>query len=478
MENKKIFLTTTLPYAGNPHIGHMFEFIIADSLTRYFRSNSHSVYFNTGLDCHGTKIKEKSEDLGISPISYIESIIPIWLDFCNRFSIDYDNFYLTSDEKHYKSVQEIWDLFLKRGDLYKKKYAGLYCKGCESFKSEKELLEKKCIDHPSIELNIIEEENWHFNIGKYRSILIQWLDNSPGFLHPISKLQELKNLIMESEEMSISRLSNKVPWAIPVPNEPEQTIYCWFEALLNYCLAAGYLTSENIWSDETEIIQICGPDNLRFQGIIFQAMLEAEGLKHTDRLLVHGTVVDSEGKKMSKTEGNVIDPIEQVNKFGLDAVRYYTLAGLSTTSNSKWDEEELKLKFNNDICNNWGNLVSRTLHLIDTKIDGEIFTEPESDFYQLMEERLENINKLWKGFEIKEALAKTAEFVAFGNIYINNTKPWGITDIYELKKVLTNLYFLISSIHTLYKPVFPHRSKEIDQVLACKKKVILFNRIL
>ena len=476
---RKIFITTTLPYANStPHIGHMFEFILADAITRYLKLNGNEVFFNTGLDCHGTKIKQKADEGKIDPLVFIGGLQKAWKDFCLLYNISYDNFYLTSNQDHYEKMKIIWNNFYSRGDIYKKKYKGLYCIGCESFKHAKELSEGKCPDHPTLDLEEIEEENYFFKLDSYKKIISKYVEENSNFINPSTKTKELLNIIEESEDISISRLKSKCPWGIEVPNDPEQIIYVWMEALFNYPIAAGYLTENNIWTKETEIIQICGPDNLRFQGLIFQTLLKAEGLKLTDKLLVHGTIVDVTGKKMSKTEGNIINPMIQHHRYGLDAVRYYTLAGLSTAKDSSWSEEELKTKFNSDICNSWGNFVSRVLHLMDTMDQKEIYSPITPFIFSTINTYENDINQLWNNFEIREALAKTAELVNIGNKYINENAPWKESDPEQVRRILSDCYYLIKSIAKLYSPVFPNKTKIIEEALINKKKVILFNKIL
>ena len=468
MNKNKIFLTTTLPYVNSiPHIGHAFEFILADTISKYLKIDN-DVHFNIGLDEHGLKVWLKSKELGITPEQHIENLTNIWLDFCEKFNIKYDSFYKTSSASHHEKVKIIWNRFIERGDIYKKSYTGKYCVGCESFKSDKDLVDGKCPDHENLDIILVEEENYFFKLSKYKDTLLTWLDSS-NFLEPHSKIEELRNNILESEDISISRLKKNCPWGVEVPNDDTQIIYVWFDALLNYIFAAGYLTDNFNW-DNT--IQLCGPDNLRFQGLFFQAILESENIKKTDKLIVHGTVLDKDGRKMSKSLGNTVDPIEQLNKYNLDAVRYYALSGLNTFSNSKWNEEDLVRLYNNDICNDWGNLVSRVLHLVDTK-DIKIY-KWDDEFIEVVIDYVKNIKNLWSSFKVKEALTLTNELVKFGNRYINDEKPWS-NDNYE--KTLNNLYYLIEEVNELYKPVFDEKYLETKEAIINKKKVIIFPKI-
>lgn len=467
--NNQIFLTTTLPYVNSvPHIGHAFEFILADALSKHLKQ-SNDVHFNIGLDEHGLKVWTKSQELGITPQEHIANLTSLWKDFCEKFNIKYDSFYKTSDAEHHRKVQIVWQEFVKRGDIYKKAYQGKYCLGCESFKLDKELVDGKCKDHPSTDIKIVEEENYFFKLTNYKEQLLNWLDSNPGFLEPSNKIDELRNQLIDSEDISVSRLRQNSPWGVTVPNDDSQVIYVWFDALLNYIFAAGYLTDKFNWND---VIQLCGPDNLRFQGIIFQAFLASEGIKNTDKLLVHGTILDSDGRKISKTLGNVIDPIDQLEKYGVDAVRYYSLAGLNTWANSSWNEDELVQLWNSHIVNDWGNLLSRVLHLVDIKCDGNL-TDVDDDFKSQVLGFQTEVKSLWDSFKIKEALSKTNEIVKFANKYINDYKPWS-SDNY--KQELSNLNYLLTVVNELYRPAI-----NICDIVAVAikngKKQILFNKL-
>ena len=467
---EKIFITTTLPYpnAESPHVGFLFEALLADSINRFHKSIGNDTFFNTGLDEEGLKIYQKAKSLGLSPKEYLDDVAPNYINFMKLFHIEYDNFYRTSSEEHSKKVQEIWLKFLDNGYIYKKKYVGKYCVGCESFKLDKELIDNRCKDHPTSDLENAEEENYFFNLSKYNFSLNKWIDTNP--LIPETHYKELINFINEYEEIPVSRLRKKVPWGTIVPNDEDHTIYIWLSALMNYIISADNWEGWN----NCQIIQTCGPDNIRFQGQIFQCFLSALGRKFTDKILVHGTILDKNGKKMSKSEGNVIDPIEQLEKWGLDAIRYYSLAGLNTCDNSAWDEEKLINQFNSEICNDWGNLLSRVLHLIDSKLGGVVI-DPTEEF-KCFVDRFENneIKSCWEDFRIKDGLQKTNELVKYANKYISDEKPWNLENP---DQVLSNIYYLICTVKQIYDWIFPHRKEEISEALRNKKKVILFTKI-
>lgn len=455
-----------------PHIGHAFEFILGDAISKHLKSKKIDTHFNIGLDEHGLKVWLKSQELGITPEEHVDNLTVLWKDFCKKFQIDYDSFYKTSEQSHHDKVSVVWDNFIKRGDIYKKSYNGKYCIGCESYKLEKELIDGRCEDHPTTEIKQVEEENYFFKLTKYKENLLDWINKNPKFLEPQSKLDELKNLIVGSEDISISRLKENCPWGIDVPGDSTQIIYVWYEALWNYAFAAGYLTDNFKWDN---VIQLCGPDNLRFQAIILQSFLESEGIKKSDKLLVHGTILDKDGRKISKTLGNVIDPIDQIDKYGLYPVRYYALAGLNTYSNSSWNEEDLSKIWNSDIVKDWGNLVSRTLHLIDIRLDGVVVDQPEDSFVTIVDEYKASIGELWDTFKIKEALSKTNELVKYANKYITDKEPWKSTT-YGFE--LSNLHLLILTVNDLYTPVFgsSETTKVID-LIKTGKKCILYKQI-
>jgi methionyl-tRNA synthetase len=461
-----IFITTTLPYCnGSIHVGAAFEFILADAFNRWFKLNGKKSFLNIGLDQTGSKILAKSKELGIPVGEYIKNISIDWKKACEKLNIEYDNFYETYTEEHADKVKKYWDIFLKNGDIYEKEYNGKYCVGCESFKLGKDLVDGKCQDHPSTEIQIINEKNFFFNLGKYKEQIIKWLESNPI---SESNKNELAKYLEDYTELSISRKKTEYTFDIEVPDRDDQVIYVWFSALLNYIFAAPD------WENST-IIQLCGPDNLRFQAQIFQTFLSSLGKKNTDKLLVHGTILDKNGHKISKTLGNVIDPIEQLEKYGLEPVRYYALAGLNTYSNSSWNEDDLKNIWNAEIVNDWGNLLSRVLHLVDIKCNGKCNGVKSENFSNVVDDYQEDIKTLWFEFKVKDALQKTNSLVKYANKYINDVKPW-VSDNYEIE--LANLLYLILAVNISYIPVFGYKKyNEISAAIEIGKKHILFNRI-
>jgi len=480
------FITTTLPYANSkPHIGHAFEFIIGDTLARYFKAKlgDQKVHFNIGLDEHGKKIYEASVLAGIPTQQYLDELHAQWKLFCVTLNILPNTFYRTSNKKHHIQVKKFWEHCQDQGLIYKKSYEGKYCVGCEAFKFDKDLINGKCPDHPNRELQDIKEENYFFALSKFRPQLTEWFKNGSG-LRPLNKHNELKNIIEGYEgvegisDISISRDKNVVPWGIPVPGDETQTIYVWFEALLNYIFIAGYYWDkenfENYWE---ESVQIFGPDNLKFQGAIFQGLLLAAGVPHTKVLLCHGTILDKSGQKESKSVGNVTDPIDQINKFGVDAVRYYAIAGIQVYNNSSWDEKQLVETYNSHLADNYGNLIARVVMLIN-KFEVNVSSELPNEYEKLFAGELSAVNFLYDIYEPGEALKALYEVCSKANKYIVTNEPWSKTiDPDRRAVVLRTLYIALLEITFYYIPVIPGKGNEALQSLRSLEKVILFPKI-
>ncbi|TXI88522.1 MAG: methionine--tRNA ligase [Chryseobacterium sp.] len=472
----KKFITTTLPYANSaPHIGHAFEFIMGDAIARYERNKNGdtNVHFNIGLDEHGKKINDSALAAGKTPQEYLNELHVVWKEFCSLLGVEYNSFYRTSHSQHYKKVEKFWKLCKDKGLIYKMPYYGNYCVGCESFKLDKDLVDGRCPDHHTLEIQQVQEENYFFALTKFKKQLLVWLDGEIN-LKPESKKEELRHFLEELQDISISRKKESVGWGIPVPEDYTQLVYVWFDALLNYISAAGYFSEEShfdlYWNDS---VQIFGPDNLKFQAGIFQGMLCAAGIKNTKTLLCHGMILDKDGRKMSKTVGNVIDPIEQIRKFGVDAVRFYALSGLNVYGNSGWDEVQLVRLHNSHLADNYGNLISRVVHLIDKRDDWDEYHVYDRE---LFEPQFKEVEELWNNYEISKALHKVNDILTQANQYITEKQPWTKQDSDSLS-VLVALYKCLLDATRFYAPVIPGKAQEAMWSLETFKKVILFPKL-
>jgi methionyl-tRNA synthetase len=489
LSNKK-FITTTLPYANSaPHIGHAFEFIIGDVIARYFRNKlgDKNVIFNIGLDEHGKKIHDAAQASGLTTIQYLDQLEIKWRTFCFKFNIKFENFYRTSDYPHYSRVQQFWVRAYNKGLIYEKEYTSKYCVGCESFKLDKDLEDGKCPDHPTTEITIVSEKNFFFRLSQFKPQLEELFRLNPDILVPEQKRAEVLNIIEDLQDISISRNRENVPWGVPVPYISDQIIYVWFDALLNYIFAAGYYSNDvdfdEYWEDS---VQIFGPDNLKFQAVIFQGLLASADIKNTGKLLCHGTILDKNGRKMSKSVGNVVDPMDQLQKYGVDAVKYYSLAGLNIYGNSSWDEAQLVDVYNSHLADDYGNLLSRVVTLMSRGLkDNELIGDPnivcdhqliiDEKICVLIRQQILELKDLWDNYRITEALIETNKIVKWCNKYINDQQPWKKEGAWWA--TLLELHYILCLITDLYAPVFPEKTKEAFDSLYNHNKIVLFPKI-
>jgi methionyl-tRNA synthetase len=478
-KKKKLYITTTLPYANaSPHVGHAMEFFQADAYTRYFRKKlgKKNVFFNVGVDEHGLKVFTTAKENGTTPGKYLDELVPKWMDFCEKFKIGYDFFYRTSCKDHHIAAQAIWKLCNDKGDIYQKHYEGLYCVGCEAFLLERDLVDGKCPDHGKVPIHY-SEENYFFRLNAYAKAIIKHINTTPDFLKPESKKQELLNFLKDMEDISISRNRANLPWGVEAPGNPDHTMYVWFDALTNYIAVLGF--PENIKRFQTwwPGIQLCGPDNLRFQGGVWQGMLASLDLPFTKHLLVHGTILGPDGQKMSKTLGNVIAPLDQYDKFGSDVVRYYMLGVLQTYLNCSYREEDLKSAYNTHLANNYGNLVNRVIHLANQKsINISDASRVENDFRSTVDALKLKAEAAYEAFELHDAVSLVNDMVAFGNRYFQENEPWR-QDRQDAETTLNNTSHLIQTASELYEPVIPDSAIKAMEALKKQEKIILFPKI-
>lgn len=481
MERKKLYITTTLPYVNaEPHIGHALEFVQADAISRYFKNKlgRENVFFNVGTDEHGLKIFRKAEEEGLGVIEFVDKYSQRFKDFCKLFLVEYDSFYRTSEKNHHEAAQRFWKKCDENGDIYKKKYSGWYCVGCERYITEKELVDGKCPDHGVVpeERN---EENYFFKLSKYREHLLNWLKDNPDCLKPFSKVEELKRIISEAEDISISRLKESLPWGIEVPNDPEQVFYVWFDALTNYVNVIGFGKDEERLKEWWPGVQLFGPDNLRFQGSIWQGMLASVGLPQSYKLLEHGMVLGPDGRKMAKSLGNVISPFDQEKKYGAEIVRFYLLSGISTYGDSAYKEDDLVNMYNSRLANNFGNLLNRVIHLSNTKeVEINNLGEVDAHFKKEVDSYADAAKQLFGYFEIALGSEKVDELADFGNKYITKEEPWKKElPLETTQKILNNLSYLLSVVIELYSPIIPSSAEKAKRALEQRESIILFSKI-
>jgi len=459
----KFYVTTSVPYVNAPpHIGHALEFVQADVLARYHRKKGDEVFFLTGADEHGVKIARTAEKAGKTPEELVNENTNKFKELLDILKISNDDFIRTSDKKrHWPGVQKLWLNLEKAGKLYKKKYRGLYCVGHEAFITEKDLIDGKCQDHKK-EPEIIEEENWFFRLSDYTSEIKSKIKSGELQIVPESRKNEILSLINDGlEDVSFSRPSKDLSWGVPVPNDPDHTMYVWCDALSNYITAIGYADDEKKfkrwWPADVHVI---GKDILRFHAAIWPGMLLAAGLPLPKTIFVHGFITSGK-EKMSKTVGNVIDPIEIVKKYGADALRYYLLWDIPPTGDGDFTYEKFKERYNGGLANGIGNLVARVAKLGETT-SPVVYSEGniEEQTRNAKKNVCELYDKLICGIKFNEALGAAFTHVYFVDNYINETKPWTLKGD-DLKKVIINASLLIQAFSELIEPFLPETAEKI-----------------
>lgn len=385
----KYYITTTAPYVNaEPHIGFALEIIQADVIARIRRLMGDEVFFNTGTDEHGKKIYEKALAEGKEPQAYVDEYAAKFDLLKKALNLSYNSFWRSTHPKHIEAAQELWKRVEKAGFIERGIYKAKYCVGCEMEKQDSELVDERCPLHPNKEIELIEEENYFFKFSKLQTKLLEHYSRYTDFVIPSHRQKEIDNFVRAGlSDFSVSRLKEKMPWGIPVPGDSKHVMYVWFDALTYYISALGWPFDsawgkpskfEEYWGtkENPKAIQVAGKDNLRQQTAMWQAMLIAAGLPPSRQILIHGFIT-SGGQKMSKSLGNVIDPLEYVNKYGTDALRYYLLAKLDPFEDSDFTKEKFEAVYHSDLANGLGNLVARVaamaekekLEIGNTKLD-------------------------------------------------------------------------------------------------------------
>lgn len=393
------YLTTTLPYVNaDPHLGHALEFVEADCFARAARLAGDEVFLNIGTDEHGAKIARKAEEEGRSPQDYVDEYAARFRAFADRLEISYDSFIRTTDPAHMRAAQEFWKRCESAGDIYKAAYEIKYCVGCELEKTESELVEGRCPLHPTLEIELQEEENYYFRFSKYRDALLAHYAAQPDFILPEGRRREIVALAEAGlKDFSISRRREKMPWGVPVPDDDEHVMYVWFDALVNYVSVIGWPDDEERFKKWWPAIQFAGKDNLRQQTAMWQAMLLSAGLPLSRQIFIHGFIT-SGGQKMSKTLGNVISPAELVDKYGVDAVRYILLRHVSPFEDSDLTLEAIHEHYTAHLVNGLGNLVARVMKLAEQYLPAPIATPSWHDQWDFIDtfEFNEELNRIWQ----------------------------------------------------------------------------------
>ncbi|MFW5999603.1 MAG: methionine--tRNA ligase [Halanaerobiaceae bacterium] len=456
MSEDTFYVTTPIYYPSDKlHIGHAYTTVAADTIARFKEMRGYDSMFLTGSDEHGQKIERKASEAGRGPKEYVDEIVATFKDLWERLGIDYDYFIRTTEDRHEQVVQQIFQKLYDNGDIYKDIYEGWYCTPCESFWTERQIEEEGEEVCPDCGRPVewVEEESYFFRMSEYAGRLLQHIENNPGFIQPESRRNEMVSFIKSGlEDLSVSRTT--FDWGVPVPFDEDHVIYVWIDALSNYITAIGYMTDEenfkHYWPAD---IHLVGKDILRFHTVIWPCILMALDLPLPDQVFGHGWLLTETGK-MSKSRGNVVDPVKLIEDFGVDAIRYYLMREVAFGSDGTYSTEALINRINSDLANDLGNLLNRTLSMVEQYFDGVIpeasdYKDVDQDLKEVALETRDRVAEEMENLRFTVALEKLWNFVRRTNKYIDQTRPWILGREEKQERLGTVLYNLLEALRII-----------------------------
>jgi methionyl-tRNA synthetase len=474
----KFYITTPLYYVNaSPHIGHSYTNIIVDSIARFKRLKGLEVFFLTGTDEHGLKVKQASEANNLNPKEFVDRLVPQFKALWEKLNISYDDFIRTTEDRHKETVRKILGILYEKGDIYLGDYRGFYCTPCETFWTNMQLKEKICPECKR-PLEEISEKNYFFKLSKYQGWLIEYISENPKFIQPSFRTNEVLAFLKEPlGDLCISRPISRLTWGIPLPFSDDHVTYVWFDALINYASGAGFLTDtarfSKLWPADIHMI---GKDILRPHCVYWPIMLKALEVDMPRMVFAHGWWLEG-GEKMSKSRGNIIDPVYMIDKYGADAYRYFLLREVSLGSDGVFSEHKLKTRINSDLANDLGNLLNRTLGMVELYFGSRLpYPDKYSDYDATLKEHAITI---WKGYDalmedlkLNEAIAHIWELINFANKYIEESKPWILAKQKDkrLNTVIYNLVEVLRIAGISIWPFMPVTAESIFGQLGLEKK--------
>ena len=463
----KFYVTTAIAYVNAPpHIGHALEFIQADVLARYHRLKGDDTYFLTGTDEHGVKIYETAKENGVETQALVDENAEIFVSLKETLGLSNDDFIRTTEDRHKAGAKKLWEKMAEAGDIYKDTYSGLYCVGCEAYVAEKDLDENGFCPNHKKKPKILEEENYFFKLSKYSDKIREAIESDRLKILPESRKNEMLNLIGDGlSDVSFSRPKKDLPWGIEVPGDDSQVMYVWGDALSNYITALGYGEDGEVfkkyWPADVHLI---GKDILRFHAGVWIGMLMSAGVEIPKAVYVHGFIT-SGGQKMSKSLGNVVDPLEYVEKYGTDALRYFLMREIPTADDGDFSHGRFVEVYNSELANGLGNLVNRVVMMTEMYAEGKVPRHGEgSDVHDDMKEYFDKYDVAIEKFDIKETCDVVMRVVDYGNKYLDDKKPWilakeGKDD--EVMEVLYRSLDILRYVCMLIAPLIPATARKM-----------------
>ena len=488
---KRCYVTTPIYYAsGRVHIGNSYSTVVADAYARYHRLKGDDTFFLTGMDEHGLKIEEAAKKKDQSPQEFVDEIADFTNDLWKNLKITNDDFIRTSQERHVKVVQDVFEKLLESGDIYLGAYEGWYCTPCESFWTDTQVGENHVCPDCGREVHKAHEECYFLKLKKYEQQLLDFIKENPDFIQPETRKNEVVSFIESGlEDLCVSRTTIK--WGIPVRSNPKHVVYVWIDALTNYISALGYSSDDDTkyqkyWLNSDEVIHVVGKDILRFHAIYWPIMCMALNIPITFKVYAHGWILMKEGK-MSKSKGNLVYPMDVVNRYGLDALRYYLVKEMPLGNDGLFTWERFIERYNVDLANDLGNLVSRSISMINKYFGGTVVKNDKSYFTfdaeleEVAKKAIEDYQKQFEAFHFQDGLEAIWTLISRANKYIDETMPWALakdeSKKNELNDVLYHLYEVLRLVSIMIIPVMEDSAKIIASELCVKAEDLTFDSL-